>query len=428
MFGQKVFGSQRPTVSIDYCDVHTSLFPEEYEKLPRLVDYDLVLLDYSAFDLAGTVYESQQEIFEKQMLEALSKGTCFCILHYEEDVPAHDQYNREDGYMDKKAIEVCMKRQMGFRWLKMFDIRPFKIDHLIMSGRINRNEFKEYIDRWGATKNVFKAYGETHFEDVIYSLGLPWALGFAISGKRRKGKLLYLPCQRDFDRPQATVDCLTTLINSIITYLTRSSIELPPWAEAPLFTKETDLRAERSSLQSRIEELDSSLQPYQVAKALALKSEYQFEEAVPEFFSSHLGVPTIRDEQFMEDFWIVGSTSEKIVISETKTYVRGFKKSGVHSLYNHREGRDCDESFPALLVVNAHLNANCWEDKWRPIDRQDYECAAKNNILVMRIEDVLFFWNAVVEQKRTTQDLLDLILKQSGWLEVQSDGKMVVHA
>ncbi len=427
MFGQKVFGSQRPTVSIDYCDVHTSLFPEEYEKLPRLVDYDLVLLDYSAFDLAGTVYESQQEIFEKQMLEALSKGTCFCILHYEEDVPAHDQYNREDGYMDKKAIEFCMKRQIGFRWLKMFDIRPYKIERPIMSGLINRNEFKVYIERWGATKNAFKAYGETHFEDVIFSLSGGLALGFAISGKRRKGKLLYLPCQRDFDRPQATVDCLTTLIKSTITYLTRSSIELPPWAETPLFTKEKDLHTETSTLQSRIEELQTSLQPYEIAKVLAFKSEYDFEEAVPQFFTGHLGISTTRDEAFKEDFWILNQKSEKIVIAETKTYVGGLKRGGIYSLYNHRQDRDLDTAFPALLVVNAHLKAGSWKEKTRPIDGEDCKCAAKENILVMRTEDLLFFWNSIVEKRHNKNDLLAMILKQKGWAEVSADGNITLH-
>jgi len=425
IFGQKVFGPQKPTVSIDYCDVHTSLFPQEYEKLPRLVDYDLVLLDYSAFDLAGTVYESQQEIFEKQMLEALGAGTCFCILHYQEQAPLSDSKVPGTGYIDTKAVASCRRKEIGFRWLEKFQIRVVSFESPKMSALVNRNEFKLFQERWGSSKNAFIPYSGGNFSDVILSLETGEAVGFALS--QRRGKILYLPCVRDFGRPQLVTECLECLINGIITYLTRSSTELPSWAATPFFSSEGKLHSELSELQSRVSGLQHTLQPYETAKLVAFKSEYEFEEAVPEFFTASLELPTARHEEFKEDFWILDSESEKIVIAETKSYVRGFKKGGIYRLYIHRESNGLDIGFPALLVVNAHLNAGSWEDKIRPIDPQDFKCAAENNILIMRTEDILFFWNSIMEERHSKEELLTTILKEKGWAEVSADGNITLH-
>jgi hypothetical protein len=419
IFGEQVFGSEKPTLSIDYCDVDIISFPAEYDKLSRLAEYSLVILDYSAFRTERGVYQDEQEIFEKQMLEALDKGACFCILHYDEAVPAYDSRHPE------RTIASCRASQIGFRWLEKLNIRPYRREAPIIAATIERNEFKLYQDRWGASKNFFKPYGKCEFGDVIFSLAKEYALGFALSVER--GRILYLPCQRDFSRIQLMEDCLKTLINSTVTYLTRSSTEIPSWARTPLFPKEAELHDEMSKLESEVKELQTDLQPYQVAKALAFLSEYEFEDAVPEFFVTHLDLPTLRDEEYKEDFWILDSQSERIVIAETKTYVRGLKRGSIYDLYSHREARGLDDTFPALLVVNAHLNANSWKDKTRPIDRQHYEIAAANNIALMRIEDLLFFWNSVVEGRHSNEDLLSAILKQNGWIEVQMDGNIVIH-
>lgn len=427
IFGEKVFGQLWPAPSIDYCDVGIMLFPDEYEQLSRLADYDLVILDYSAFfeqreGVYEKIYQHEQEIFEKQMSAALEAGACFCILHYDEDVPSESNKlsSANYGYMDEFGIARCMDRQIGFRWLVKFQIRPYRSNVPIIAAAPKRNEFKLYGEGWGASKNYFKPYGKHKFDDVIFSVNDEYALGFSLSAKR--GKILYLPCQRDFNRLPLIEECLTTLVNSIITYLTRSSAEIPSWGATPLFSRETELWARLSDLQSEIDVVQEDLQPYQVAKELAFLSEYGFEEAVPKFFNTHLELATLRHEEYKEDFWILDSQSEKIVIAETKSHARGLKKGDIYSLYKSREANGLDDTFPALLVVNAHLNAKSWKEKLRPIPPQDYQLAAQNNILVVRIEDLLFFWNSIVEGRYSQDELLSIILKENGWMEVQKDG------
>jgi hypothetical protein len=143
--------------------------------------------------------------------------------------------------------------------------------------------------------------------------------------------------------------------------------------------------------------------------------------------SDKVGFSILQNETYKEDFWIVDENNEKIVICETKTYLRGFKKSGIYNLYSHREANDLEEHFPALLIINSHIIANSWKEKLRPIDPQDCDVAFKNHLLVMRSEDLLFFWNLMVEGKKTKEELLSLILNERGWLEVKKDGNLVVH-
>lgn len=284
---------------------------------------------------------------------------------------------------------------------------------------------KFFFEHWGASKNVFSSFGETECVDEIASIGQGYYLAIDITC--RKGSILYLPCQRDFSRPELVKKCLEVLINSLITYINRRSKEIPEWALEPMFSREIEVYTKIQKLESKVKELKKELEPYQDAKSLSFLSEYKFEQAVPLFFETHLGIATLRQEKYTEDFWLIDSNGEKIAIAETKTYSRGFKKSGVYALYNHREANNLDETFPALLIINAHLNANSWKEKIRPIDPQDYKVAASNNILLVRIEDLLYFWNSMLEKKNDTNKLLEYLLNENGWMEVKPDGKIVIH-
>lgn len=101
--------------------------------------------------------------------------------------------------------------------------------------------------------------------------------------------------------------------------------------------------------------------------------------------------------------------------------IKGFKKSAIFSLYNHREVNKLDESFPALLVVNSNLQAASWADKDQPIDKQDYEVAAQNNILIVRVEDLLRLWDSIRKEALGSDQLFDLLTSTKGWLHVTRD-------
>src|SRR5262249_16952942 len=127
-------------------------------------------------------------------------------------------------------------------------------------------------------------YGDREVDEIL-SFDEEMHVGF--SSNLRKGKVLFLPCQRDFNRPESIQKCLTALVNALVTYKSRSSLELPEWASQPIFPHETELDEQHSELKVQIENIESEINLYQVAKQIALLSEYQFQDAVPKFFETH---------------------------------------------------------------------------------------------------------------------------------------------
>lgn len=419
IFGKRTYGLGGLNINLDLSDVELINFSGSgYSKMEELSEYTLIILDYSVFSSEGSIgYEKAQEIFEKQMLKALNQGACFCFLHYDDDVPRKDKYNHTHE-MNKEDVEACRRSQIGLYWLNEFDIKPIRFDRPVICSRVIRNEFKEYMEKAGASRIIFESYGKEPFSDVIAGKK-DYPIAFALN--LFKGKLIYLPCQRDFSRPDMLAETFTVLIDSLITYLTKSRMELPEWARIPIFDEEEELTKEKAGLEGKLRECQERLDTFHSAKQLLFQSEYGLEEALPRFLQEQCEVSTERKETYREDFWLLDPSGQKGVICEAKSYVKGFKKSGLFRLYNHRESYGLDEGFPAVLFVNAYLNAASWEQKDKPIDKRDYKEAADKHILIVRIEDLLFAWQALRESIIDANKLLGIFKEGVGWLRLKKN-------
>ena len=102
-------------------------------------------------------------------------------------------------------------------------------------------------------------------------------------------------------------------------------------------------------------------------------------------------------------------------------------KSAIFSLYNHRETNGLDETFPAVLIVNCNLQAGSWKEKDRPIDKPDFQVATKNNILIVRIEDLLRLWDLMQIEKITSEEIFNLFFHEKGWLQVNPDLEIKIN-
>lgn len=417
LFGNKLVGGlSKADLNHESATIHVIPFPTNYELLERLSTYSLVILDYAAFQDGVSVRSEPQDIFEKQMLDALDAGTTFCFVHYKEIVPGPDKYGHETGYMAKSEIAKCRDFQIGFRWL--FNIRPRVSKDLLLSTDIARNEFKSFLDKWGASYNGFTTYGDGKIDEVICSFG-KFVVGFVLNF--RKGRIVYLPFQRDYTRKKDLAHGLQSLIDCLITYTVKSTSDIPLWGTSPFFQEESLIRKECDELEQKLENAFSRLRPFDAAKNLLFQSEYILESSIPRFISGYMGLKVLRDEKYKEDFWILNDAGDKNIIVEVKSMVKGFKKSAIFSLYNHREESKLNEAFPGLLIANCNLQAGTWADKDRKIDKQDYEVSAQNNILILRVEDLVRLWDAVRLKKLEAKDVLSLLLSKKGWLYVNEN-------
>ena len=422
LFGQKVFdGCEEDIREHPNADITTLKFPGDYNKLKRLSDFTVVIADYAAFLSSGSLYAEAQGVFEKMMVEALSAGTCICFIYFNEETPKFDQYAHSTARMDKDDMEHLAKTQIGYRWLYSLKIKPVHSNSVILFGDVKRQEFQKFFDRWGGGQLAFEPYGDRKFDDVLIAAG-DEALGFVFHARR--GKILYLPFQRDFQRAEDFADGMYCLIDSLLSYLAKSSASLPVWATAAYFPAEKEAQDRCKDLELKLQQERETLAPFGEAKALLFQSEYALESAVREFFTKRLELATDHSERYHEDFWILDETGNKAVMVEVKSAVKGFRKTQIYAAFNHREENKLRDDFPVLLVTNCNLQAGSWKEKIRPIDRLDYEIAAHNNVLIVRVEDCLNLWMAKEQKAITPSHILGLLTSRIGWLEVTEDGEI----
>jgi hypothetical protein len=211
-----------------------------------------------------------------------------------------------------------------------------------------------------------------------------------------------------------------------MTYISKIRTQIPDWALTPFFESENNIFVKAQETRKALEELEIKLVPFKNIKNMAFLHDYDFENEVPKILKNLFGFKTTKNEKFAEDFWINDETGRNLVICETKATVKGFSKRMVYDLYNHRESNDLAENFPAVLFVNLHLNASDWKTKIQSIQTSDSKIAFENNVLILRVEDLMYLWE-VFEKKLITKDkVLELFLTEKGWLQFKSDGTYVV--
>ena len=393
----------------------------------RLKDFDMIVLSFSEFEVKDRNYRTSKDpykdIFEKQALEALDEGTMFCFVHHNEVVPGRFADYRTSGYDSDEGADNCLEMQAGFRWIASRNIRIGRNPKIILEADVKRGEFSTFLNKWGATYNFFGTFEDGKYDDILYSLN-KYAIGFSIDWSR--GTIVYLPFQANHESQQDLMDGVLCLVDSLLTYKAKRIKELPVWAKEPLFENEIKLAAEKNHLLKLLQTIDEQISPYERAKLLLVANEHDLEVAVPTFISTKLGIPTERDEKFIEDFWVLNSQKQKNAICEVKSVTKGFKKSAIYEVHNHREKHDLPDSFPAMVFANCNLQAGTWAKKSVPIQKDDYEIAVKNHVLIIRIEDLVQIWNSLVTKTLTVDTIIKTFTTEVGWLECK-DGKIIVH-
>ena len=403
---------------------------ESHQQAPdnrRLAEYTLVILDYQSFvSDDNKVFKRSQEVFEKQAMEALEAGTTLCFVHYNADVPRDLSYNA--GTVDEASVAHFAQYQIGLKFLRLLGFRPYSIERLLTLGRVHRHEFQGFFQRWGASYVFFgKNNRYEKIEEPFLSLDDDSVIALAFAEQFLNGHILYLPFQRNHGNPTDIVDGVLALVDACLSYLTLKVASLPDWGNSPFLKEEGMLHAAIADLQALIGVERAKLTQFQEAKALLFQSQYVLERNVPVFISDQLGIPTHRIEKFREDFWLLDDESNRVVIGEVKSVEKGFKRSALYSLYNHREENKLDENFPALLVVNANRQAGSWKDKDRPIDEQDYQTAARERLLIVRVEDLVRLWDMRRQGLINSKEIFQLFLTERGWLEVTADLEIKVR-
>jgi len=418
LFGRKLFDDFGSYLHPqNNADIEVIDFPHsygDYSNLQRLADYTLVVADYAPFK-CDSLYPEQQDVFDKLITEALELGTTICFVHYNEIIPGYDRNSPRNFYMNEADCTELKQTQLGFRILNRLSIRPFRNDIPVLNVNIRRGVFQPFLSKWGTSHNYFATYEDGKFDDIIVDIS-DFPLGF--TKELGRGRIIFLPFQRDFNREQDLLKGIYTLIDCLLTYITKMQETLPERATAPFFNDEEPLNKDLQRIEKELQDKKDEIEPFAVAKQLLCQSEYKLENTVPDFIQEHLGIKTERHEHYAEDFWILNDSGERAAICEVKSHVKGCKRGSIYTIFNHRETNNLDKVFPAILFVNQHMQAASWAAKDLPINKPDYQAAAKENILVLRIEDLVRFWSAIMNGSISRDYLLNILTTSRGWIKV----------
>lgn len=401
---------------------------DNFQYARRLKDFDIVILPFSEFAIPDAHHSSPskdpyKDIFDKQTLEALDTGTMFCFTHHKENTPGNFADYHTSGYFSDNAVAECFNTQAGFQWIHSRKIRIGRNSTPILKSDVKRTEFGTFLSKWGATYNYFNTFGNGHFDDILCTIG-NYVSGFSIDHSR--GSFVYLPFQPNHSSASEMLGAAACLVDSLLTYKAKRLRELPDWAKEPLFEIEKKFATDKAHLLDSLRSLDDKIAPYEEAKLLLIASEHNLETATPTFVRTRPGIPTERNEKFLEDFWMLNGKREKAVICEVKSITKGFKKSAIFDVYNHREKNDLPETFPAVVFANCNLQAGSWTKKAVPIQKGDYQIAAAHHVLITRIEDLVQLWNLLISQTITVDAIVKYFTTEVGWLQCDN-GKITIH-
>lgn len=375
----------------------------QFDNNERLVNYTLCIVAYDAFQSDGL-----QNNFIKQMLEALDNGVNICFVYYTD----HPTKNKHTGH-DSAGATVSKK----------INVTPGFLDKLAHEASIKKQEFQPFLKKWGVTNLKFESSDKN--VKPLYVTDESEILGFSADFKN--AEIFFLPFINTSSRNDRK-NGLETLIDNLLTYLAKSRVDLPVWAkENPFFSDEGNLLDEKEKLQKSLQEVESNLQKFDEAKSLLFHSEHHLEITLPIFLKTHLGLKIEQNETYKEDFWIVDEKREKLAIAEIKSKTKGFTKGLVGYLLAHRDHYELGDDFPALLFVNCNLQVGSWKDKDKPLNEQEYKSVANQNILVIRVEDIVRLWEMKRLEKITSEEILKLLLENRGWLQVTSKLEIKIH-
>ena len=255
------------------------------------------------------------------------------------------------------------------------------------------------------------------FERIIAETDDGKTVGF--SKKVDNGNLLYLPCympMNDFIKIKIVSEFIPCLLESIEKYRPRIQYEPPNWLNSYYFSKEAPIISEIEGFQKEIDNRKERLKSYSRLKEVLWLRDNELVDSIINMFKV-LGIETKKDEIYEEDFWITESNVESIIV-EVKGLNKNVTRIHINKLENHREARGKPDDFPTLLSVNTFNNAQTVDEKDQAISPNEIKRAVRNNILIIRTIDLCNAYSLIQENKLTSEQLLELIKTETGWLKI----------
>lgn len=323
------------------------------------------------------------------------------------------------GPLDHDTFDLSTKVLGWFEYLYFGKIQPQSFL------TIYRDEFKKYLDNYGTAQTVFNNNNEIiDYKSICSPVG-----GYKEAGIIINGQIFFLPCLEPDKDESSTTKLFSLTAESLVNSFRKLRQEIPQWARQFEFYKEKGLKEKRAILQSKIEKVDSQLNPYTDFKQCLCFGDDRLVESVEKVLKLGFYYNVETSKAHIEDLKIkkkIGKEVKTIALIEVKGKTGNIAREDINQVDSHRERLDLQDDFPGILIVNTFLKATSIKDKEKTINKEQIKHAVKMKVLIMRTIDLLNVLNLIEKKKLTSSDFLKILLKDKGWLKVDSKGHKII--
>jgi hypothetical protein len=323
---------------------------------------------------------------------------------------------RKDGSCRGEILDTDLFR----RFLKEFHI-PWDSSERPASWLNSQiPEFQTYIEQHGAAYVYFHGNDSNkEFMKVICGNDNT-AVAFSVYDR-----VFFLPCVYPTTHEQA-LDAAESAIRAVISYRKRISKDKPQWISEFRFTQENSLLNNAKDLQQQLNRIETQIYSYGNYKgALCYRSD-PLVDIVINIFEKFFGISLVKEDEFVEDASLKDKAGNRIAVFEIKGVNSNFSRGNVNQVDSHRERLSLQPDTPGILVMNTLVDANSLAEKDLPPHPDIIKKAVADNVLLIRTIDLLRFADGVEAELFRKEDLLSIIMSESGWLKVAENKYEVV--
>jgi hypothetical protein len=294
--------------------------------------------------------------------------------------------------------------------------------------------FAEYFTRYGISANGFAAKGDNLPTDVLALLPEPTLEGRqSISAARFEvgdGRLYLLPFHvaNLAASHNVLVDAMLDAVMQHEAASGASADALPDYVDALRLPDEEKVLGDIERLEADLADAQQTAQRLRSYRALLGTSsggvlERLSIDALSVVLEGSGYVAEDREEEFAEDFWLVGPDGDFALV-EAKGINSSVRRSHVNQVDDHR-GQDDGEP-PGLLVVNTHRLAGTLALKQEEIHPDIRAHAVRQNVLILTGFDLYGLLGIALAGGDAATPLLEGLSGGGGWLRVREGTVEVV--
>lgn len=409
-YGVELAGLTVPDKPIE--DRNFTLTFEKFSTSKRFQEFDGVIIFQGIFETferksnytsSWLSHKYDKDELDKRLKELkllLQNGGFACFMMTQPFIDHSDGYKYEDTDLTKIALNYhsFYRENFGKRTANL---------------EIKRDEFRHFLEIYGAASTHFKNYND-HVDLRVIAETNGRVTAFILFDE-----MIFIPCLLPDNNHERVEEFFRLLTDALISTRKKIQVEIPAWVKEFEFVEENQLLKTRIDLVTEIEHIDSKLRQLDQFKRILVCDGDALVEGVRDVFSMGFGLKVDEIDELREDLKILNENNEPFMFIEIKGTNRGVKRENINQTDSHRERADLLPTFPALLIMNTHIkNTRTLHEKNQDVALEQVSHARKTNVLILRTYDLLELLKMYLSGELIIDEVKTLLTTNSGWLQV----------